>query len=186
MPHRATHPVPDRRTQPGSMVRGRRATRVRALVGTTLGALVVTGSSACSAPVSVPVAPHAADPVCAEVVLALPRDLGDLPRLGTTSQATVAWGESNAAIVLRCGVEPPGPTTDQCIDADDGSISVDWVAVPGQEDAEGHAPWTFTTYGRSPAVEVRVPASVTASRSTSFLLDLGPAVSRVEQTASCL
>lgn len=158
----------------------------RVIAGVGVAVLVGGGLSACTAPVSVPVAPHAADPLCAEVVLALPRDLGDMPRLKTTSQATVAWGESTGAIVLRCGVEPPEPTTDQCVDADDGSISVDWVAVPGQADADGNAPWTFTTYGRSPAVEVRVPASVTSSRSTSFLLELGAAVSRVEQTASCL
>ena len=164
----------------------RRLRGVRVVVGVGLGVLVAAGLSACTAPVSVPVTPYADDPICAEVVLALPRDLGDLSRLETTSQATVAWGEPTGAIVLRCGVEPPEPTTDQCVDADDGSTSVDWVAVPGQEDAEGNAPWTFTTYGRSPAVEIRVPASVTASRSTSFLLDLGPAVSRVEQTASCL
>ncbi len=142
--------------------------------------------AACSAPVNVPVAPYAADPVCASIVLALPQTLDDLPRLGTTSQATVAWGEPTGAVVLRCGVEPPEPTTDQCVTVEDGSTSVDWLAVPGDEDAEGSAPWTFTTYGRSPAVEVRVPASVTAVRSTSFLLDLGPAVSLVAPTRSCL
>lgn len=130
---------------------------------------------------SVPVAPHAADPLCADVVLALPQDLGAMPRLRTGSQATVAWGEESDPVVLRCGVEPPGPTTDPCVTADDGAASVDWVSV---EDSDGT--WTFTTYGRSPAVEVVVPASVAAASSTSFLLDLGPAVARVAQTRACL
>jgi hypothetical protein len=72
------------------------------------------------------------------------------------------------------------------VTADDGTTRVDWVAVPGEEDEAGSAPWRFTTYGRSPAVEVVVPAAVTSSRSTSFLLELGPALSRVEATRTCL
>lgn len=134
----------------------------------------------------VPVAPYAADPLCAEVVLALPESLGDLPRLDTSSQATVAWGDRTDPVVLRCGVEPPPPTTDPCVTAEDGSTSVDWIAVEGTDEETGDTAWTFTTYGRSPAVEVRVPSAVTSTRSTSFLLDLGPAVSRVEQTRQCL
>lgn len=146
-------------------------------------ALLVT---ACARPVPVPAAPAAADPRCAEIVLALPEVLAEMPRRTTTSQATVAWGDPANPVVLRCGVEPPAPSTDQCVTAGNESAAVDWLAVPGEEDADGSAPWTFTTYGRSPAVEVHVPAEVTATRSTSFLLDLGPAVSRVEQTRSCI
>lgn len=149
-------------------------------------ALVAAGLAGCTSPVGVDPAPHAADPLCADVVLALPRELAGMPRLTTSSQATVAWGDEDAPVVLRCGVEPPPPSTDPCVSADDGSVSVDWLAVEGPADADGDADWTFTTYGRSPAVEVRVPAAVAASRSTSFLIDLGPAVARVEQTRSCL
>jgi hypothetical protein len=138
----------------------------------------------CTGAVPVEVAPYAADPLCAEVVLALPRDLGGLARLGTTSQATVAWGDPADPVVLRCGVEPPGPTTDRCVNADDGETSVDWITVPGDEREDGS--WLFTTYGRVPAVEVVVPASVTETSSTSFVLDLGPAVAKVEQTRACL
>lgn len=150
------------------------------------GVLLLAAVSGCAARVSVPVATYAADPACAALVLALPHDLADLPRLRTTSQATVAWGEPTDPVVLRCGVEPPGPTTDQCVTADDGTTSVDWIAVPGEADEGGATAWTFTTYGRSPAVEVRVPASVTSTRSTSFLLELGPAVTTVEATRHCL
>ena len=145
--------------------------------------LLVVG---CSTPVAVRAAPYAADPLCASVVLALPEDLGGLERLDTGSQATAAWGDPLDPVVLRCGVDPLGPTTDQCVTADDGTTSVDWVAVPSEEDDEGRAAWSFTTYGRVPAVEVLVPASVTSTRSTSFLLDLGPAIAQVEQTRRCL
>jgi hypothetical protein len=148
--------------------------------------LALVALSACTSPVVVPAAPHAADPLCAEIVLALPRELDGMPRLATGSQATVAWGNRTDPVVLRCGVEPPPPTTDPCVTADDGTTAVDWVAVEGAADAAGAAPWTFTTYGRTPAVEVVVPASVTATRSTSFLIDLGPAVARVDQTRACL
>lgn len=151
-------------------------------------ALLLAGSAlaGCTSAVPVEAAPYAHDPVCAEVVLALPRDLEGLPRLGTTSQASVAWGDRSAPVVLRCGVEPPPPTTDACVSADDGSIAVDWVTRTGPEQPNGGAEWTFTTYGRSPAVEVHVPAEVTAERSTSFLVDLNTAVSRIEQTRFCL
>lgn len=160
--------------------------RARTGAGALLALLAGSLLTACASPVGVDAAPHAADPVCAEVVLALPRDLAGMPRLTTSSQATVAWGDQDAPVVLRCGVEPPGPTTDPCVSADDGSISVDWLAVEGPPTADGAADWTFTTYGRDPAVEVLVPAEVAATRSTSFLIDLGPAVARVEQTRSCL
>ena len=142
--------------------------------------------AACAPTVPVEVAPQAQDPLCAEVVLALPEELEGMERVRTSSQATRAWGDPRDPVVLRCGVEPPPPTTDHCVSADDGTTSVDWIAVQGPEEETGSSPWTFTTYGRSPAVEVYVPASVTAGRSTSFLLDLGPAVTRVEATRACL
>lgn len=139
-------------------------------------------TAACAPRIGVEVADDAADPLCAEVVLAVPESLGEgLPQLGTTSQATTAWGEPGAAVTLRCGVEVPGPTTDLCQSVGTGSGTVDWLVV---EDGEGT--WTFTTYGRDPAVEVVVPPAVTANRSTSFIADLGPAVQSVPQTRQCL
>ncbi|KGM12986.1 DUF3515 domain-containing protein [Cellulomonas bogoriensis] len=149
-------------------------------------ATLVLATAACTTPVTVPVAPQAAHPLCADVVLALPDDLGDLQRVRTGSQATAAWGDRGAPVVLRCGVAPPGPSTEHCVSADDGATSVDWIAVPGSEGEGGTTDWTFTTYGREPAVEVQVPAAVTNERSTSFLLDLGPAVAQVEQRRACL
>lgn len=138
--------------------------------------------TACGATVPVTVAPYATDPVCASVVLALPASLGDdLPRVDTDAQSTAAWGDPRAAVVLRCGVEPPGPTTDRCqsVETPNGPV-VDWLVVEDDGD------WRFTTYGRVPAVEVLVPSEVAESRSTSFVDLLGPAVSRAEQQRSCL
>ena len=149
-----------------------------------LGVLVALAG--CAPAVVVPPADAADDPDCARVVLALPDELGGLRRVETTSQATTAWGEPTRPVVLRCGVEPPEPTTDPCVDADDGTTQVDWVARSGEPREDGSADWTFVTYGRDPAVEVRVPAEVAGTGSTSFLLDLGPAVALVEQTRECL
>jgi hypothetical protein len=143
--------------------------------------------AACAPGVSVQEAPHGAIPLCASVVLALPDRLGGLPRLATTSQASAAWGTAAAPVVLRCGVDVPGPTTVHCVTVDttDGP-SIDWLALPDDPNAQGATSWTFTTYGRDPAVEVQVPQAVTSTRSTSFLDELGPAVAQVHPTRSCL
>jgi hypothetical protein len=187
------------------------------------GALLLASAPAlagCAQAVGVRVAPHAADPDCARVVLTLPETLADgLEQHRTTSQATSAWGDPTDPVTLRCGVEVPGPTTEQCVTVETASgTAIDWLVradaepadaagddpAPGDDtagdprsdgpagDAEagtpapGTADWTFVTYGRDPAVEVRVPASVVAERSTSFLDALSPAVAQVEATRSCV
>ncbi|WP_243738358.1 DUF3515 family protein [Cellulomonas shaoxiangyii] len=147
-----------------------------------LAAAVLVTLAACAPTVAVDVAPHAADPVCASVVLALPDQLSeDLPRLETDAQATTAWGRPDAAVVLRCGVEPLGPTTDRCqsVTTPNGP-TIDWVVVEESGD------WRFTTYGRVPAVEVRVPEAVTEFSTTSFVDLLGPAVALTTQERACL
>jgi hypothetical protein len=81
------------------------------------------------------------------VAAGLPKTLLKQDRRDTdpSSPALAAWGDP--AIVLRCGVPPPGPTTDQCTTVN----GVDWVA---RSIAGGYE---FTTYGRTPAVQVLVP-----------------------------
>lgn len=141
--------------------------------------------AACSSTVQVDVAPSATDPMCAQVVLALPDDVAGLARITTTSQATAAWGSPGAAIVLRCGVEPPGPTTDQCVTVTDpAGGSVDWVVtVDGSTDAGA---WTFVTFGRVPAVELTVPQVLAGDQPDSLLVDVGRAVSEVPAEHACL
>ena len=156
----------------------RRAVRTGAVVP-LLTAVVVT--SACAPTIGVPVADDAANPLCADVVLALPDSLAeDLPKVGTTSQATAAWGEPGAAVTLRCGVEVPGPTTTECQSVQSEAGTVDWLVV------EDDGTWTFTTYGRDPAVQVVVPPAVTETHSTAFVADLGRAVMEVPQTSACV
>jgi len=180
----STRTAPTQRVSRGRAGSGAPGTRGRR---TGVAAVLLVTLAACAPGVSVAEAPHGADPVCASVVLALPDQLGDLPRLRTTSQASAAWGTAAAPVVLRCGVEVPGPTTVHCVSVEtpDGP-SVDWLAVADDPAAQGATSWTFTTYGRDPAVEVRVPAAVASSRSTSFLDRLGPAIAQVEQTRACL
>ncbi|MBO3083910.1 DUF3515 domain-containing protein [Cellulomonas sp. zg-ZUI188] len=149
------------------------------LITPVAGLLALGG---CAAAVPAQVAPHATDPVCASVVLAAPESLGEgLPRRDTNAQATTAWGDTSAPVVLRCGVEPPGPTTERCESVETpGGVRVDWIVVEGDDG------WTFTTYGREPAVELHVPAQVAAERSTAFVDQLGSAVSLTEQLRSCV
>ena len=61
-----------------------------------------------------------------------------------------------------------------------------WLALADDPAAQGATSWTFTTYGRDPAVEVRVPAAVASTHSTSFLDQLGPAIAQVAPTRACL
>ncbi|QOR72754.1 DUF3515 family protein [Ruania alkalisoli] len=141
----------------------------------------------CQSAVEVDPGPTASAPVCAEVLRALPDELAGAERRSTTSQASAAWGE-DPAITLRCGVQPPGPTTDRCITAEAANgTSVDWV-VTELGDVEGG--WQFTTYGRVPAIELTVPVFHAGNASdadpTTLLVDLGEAVDIIGAERSCL
>ena len=98
---------------------------VRRLVLACAGALVLAG---CSQPWVVDPAPYAADPDCARVMLAMPSVVGGLDVRATTSQATTAYGAEDP-IVVRCGVEPPGPTLDSCVSVDAQTGKQDWLVV---------------------------------------------------------
>jgi hypothetical protein len=85
------------------------------------------------------------DAACAEVSVRLPDTVDGQSRIWTDAQATGAWGNDGSAILLRCGVTPPGPTEAKCITLG----GVDWIVD------ETQAPkYLVTTYGREPAVEV--------------------------------
>ena len=106
------------------------------------------GPAACARTLPVEAAPQATDPACAEVLVRLPDVIGDRERRQTGSQSSAAWGEGDDLVVLRCGVEPLGPTTDPCVRVG----AVDWVTR--LEDEAGTVTTTYTTYGRVPAVEL--------------------------------
>ncbi|ACZ31302.1 hypothetical protein Xcel_2284 [Xylanimonas cellulosilytica DSM 15894] len=148
----------------------------RALPALSLIVLV----TACTPTIAVDAAPDAANPACAPVMLALPTTLaGDLAKAKTTAQATAAWGTGGAAVTLRCGVEPPGPSAD-CQQVDSGRNVVDWIVREGEDGT-----WRFTTYGRDPAIEVTIPPAVRETHSSSMVIDLAQAVSLVEATKTC-
>ena len=139
---------------------------VRWFVLSCAGALVLAG---CSQPWVVDPAPYAADPDCARVMLAMPTVVGGLDVRATTSQATTAYGVDDP-IVVRCGVEPPGPTTDSCVAVDAATGTQDWLVVE-----EGDQ-WRATSFGRSPAVEVLIPTVRADEAVPDLLADLsGPA-----------
>jgi hypothetical protein len=148
---------------------------------TTAAVLAVVALGGCARTIGVEVAPNAADPKCAEVMLAVPDELGpDLPKIQTNAQATAAWGEPGAAVTMRCGVDQVGPAADcQAVDSGDGT-AVDWIVT-----TDGADTWSFVTYGREPAVEVIVPPAVTENHSTSFVTDLADAVTQVPATKEC-
>ncbi|WMY77053.1 DUF3515 domain-containing protein [Citricoccus sp. I39-566] len=161
-----TSPAPEGPEAPGPRRRVRAVGAV-ALLGAVLGV------SGCGGPVAdVEPAPEATDPVCAEAMVALPDVVAGLDRRETDSQATAAWGEPSA-VILRCGVPVPGPTTEHCVTAN----GIDWVT---RDDGEF---WTLTTYGRSPAVEVLFDD--TRAGSSSVMVDLAAAVGRIPATGGC-
>ena len=143
----------------------------RSLSAVLVGAALLS-TAACTSTASVDPAPEAADPACAEVMLALPETIGDHDLRQTDSQSTAVWGEP-AAAVLRCGVEPPGPSTEHCVSAD----GVDWLSVEEDEN------WRLTSYGRDPAVEVVLDVERVAS--SSAMMAVGAAVENVEQDRTC-
>lgn len=164
----------------------------RVLTSVLLATAGATLLSSCARDVALEPAPYASDPVCAQVLQATPGELGGATVRATTSQASRAWGDP--PITLRCGVELLAPTTDRCIAVTgaDGT-SVDWVVaenddvVGSGEDADTErGRFSFTTYGRTPAVEVVVPVEYAGSDATAILIDLGPALAATTQTRPCL
>lgn len=105
-----------------------------------------------SRPLEVTAPPGGGDPACARLAADLPPEVRGQARVRTSSgsAAVAAWGQPS--VIWRCGVEPLGPTTDECLDVD----GVDWVVRPLEDGT------SFTTYGRDPAVQVLVPRIASA------------------------
>ncbi|WP_353828252.1 DUF3515 domain-containing protein [Agromyces sp. SYSU T0242] len=147
--------------------------RIRLAAATLAVAASSSLLTACSQAVPFDPAPDAADADCASVVVRLPDEVAGLERRETTAQGTGAWG-SPAAVLLRCGVEPPGPTTLRCVSVDD----VDWIID------ESDAPrYRFITYGRTPAVEVLVDNDAVAG--STAVADLSGAVAAIPADGGC-
>lgn len=135
-----------------------------------LGTLSLTG---CAATVSMQPADDADDPLCAAVMVRLPDSLDGQQRRWTDAQSTGAWGDPSA-VLLSCGVVPPGPTEAQCITV----AGVDWIV----DDSDAPR-YRITSYGRTPAVEVLTDNEIVAP--TSVLDGLATAVQQLPKERQC-
>ncbi|MEO5321038.1 DUF3515 domain-containing protein [Arthrobacter sp. CC3] len=141
--------------------------------GLPAAAAILVVITACSPVVDVTPAKDAANPACAPMLVALPDAIGDATLRKTNSQATAAWGDPSR-VILRCGVNVPGPTTDRCVSVN----GIDWVIK------EGDPVWTLTTFGREPATEILMDPDKISS--ATVLADLADAVGKVPATRRCL
>jgi hypothetical protein len=123
----------------------RRTARTGVLAVLCTLALLLGG---CSSGVEVSVPAGGSSPACAAVATRWPTTVGGKATVDTSpaDPAVHAWGDP--PVIARCGLPEPGPTTDQCL----GVSGVDWVAHRLSDGVR------FTTYGRSPAIEVLVPS----------------------------
>ncbi|MFJ4219031.1 DUF3515 family protein [Curtobacterium luteum] len=140
----------------------RRTTRTAAIVGVAIA--LAAGLTGCTNAVSMTAAPSADAAACAAAQVRLPSVVGQSDALrNTTAQSTAAWGDPAVAI-YHCGVAVPTVSDLPCF----SKGSVDWI-----RDDRG-AQVVYTTFGRSPAVQVVIESS----RATDQVLqDIGTAVS---------
>jgi hypothetical protein len=125
-------------------------THRRAYRSAGLGALLLVGGLlGCSSTTEVAVPDGAGSAACRAAATHWPKTVGghSLRATSSSSAAVRAWGEP--AIIARCGLALVGPTTDPCLDVS----GIDWVAHQLTNGVR------FTTYGRSPAIEVLVPGA---------------------------
>lgn len=146
---------------------------VRAAKLVLVGAVAAIPLAGCAPAVDVTAAQDAANPACAPMMVALPDAIGDAKLRQTNSQATAAWGDPSL-VILRCGVNVPGPTTDRCVTVN----GVDWVIK------EGDPVWTLTTYGREPATEILMDPDKISS--ATVLADLATAAGKVPASRNCV
>ncbi len=132
--------------------------------------LLVLGLGGCGQDAP-PAAPHAADPACTSALARLPGSVLGRARGTTPTRGAAVYGDPR--IVVRCGVPPLGPTQLQCLTVN----GVDWVI-----DDRGD-PLVFTTFGRDPAVEVRIPASYPRANDSGALVDLQPVAQGLPRTS---
>ncbi len=141
--------------------------------------LLATGLTACGGsddPAIKPAinpAPSASTAGCASLLTRLPGTLLGRAKGSAEVAGAAVWGDP--PIVLRCGVTPPRPSADTCIDAN----GVDWLF------AENDSAYVFTTYGRTPAAELSVPASIDRTQAPGALAQLSTAVSALPATGQC-
>lgn len=143
-----------------------------------LGAAVLSG---CTTTVHLEPADDANNPLCAEVSVGLQNagNVADKARRWTDAQATGAWGNpgEDAAILLRCGVAVPAPTsTLQCASLE----GIDWLV-----DASETPFLRLTTYGRDPAVQLFIDTSAVSSNDVISNRAIVGAITSIPATSKC-
>jgi hypothetical protein len=120
-------------------------------------------------------APRAGDAACVAALAKAPATVLGHPRTPIDVAGAAAWGEP--PITLSCGLPEQPPSPDRCLTIGD----IDWVV-----DDTGD-PIVFTTYGRAPAAQVRVPLSYGRENATAALVDLATVAGGLARTAhSCV
>ncbi|MFJ1647607.1 DUF3515 family protein [Streptomyces sp. NPDC088258] len=122
----------------------------------------------------VPPAEGADAPHCLRITNDAPGSLGGLSRRDNSLPGIAVWGDRG--IVLRCGVTPPGPSTDPCFSVD----GVDWVIDQEQSTPDRKV---IVTYGRSPATQVILGGG---EQTDAALVGLSRLVAPIRQTSQCL
>ncbi|MBT1584797.1 MULTISPECIES: DUF3515 family protein [Curtobacterium] len=137
----------------------RRTPRTLAIVGAVI--TIAAGLTGCTNAVSMSAAPSANAAACAAVQVRLPATVDSKFDLrNTNAQATAAWGDPEVAI-YHCGVAVPTVSDLPCF----SQGGVDWI-----RDDRGDQV-VFTTFGRSPAVQVVVDSTKTTSTVVQELSD---------------
>lgn len=144
----------------------------RLIVGAVLGASTLA-LAGCAGIVPMQPAVDANNPACAPVIVRLPESVADQKKRETNAQATGAWGEP-ATILLHCGVDVPGPSTLPCVEVN----GIDWI-----EDDSEKPNYRYTTFGRTPAVEVVLDSEKVSG--TTTLVDLTGAIEKIPATNKC-
>src|SRR4051794_27796188 len=125
------------------LLRTRRARVAAAFVGLALvAAAVLITRELRSTSFDIKAAPHADAPECSKVARGYPGSINGHRRASVDVPGVAVWGDES--VVVRCGVTPPGPSTNLCASAD----GVDWVMDEAKSTDRRKI---LTTYGRHPA-----------------------------------
>jgi hypothetical protein len=108
---------------------------------------------------------------CISLVKALPHRVSDQPARTVTGETEVAAAWGDPAVVLRCGVGTPNGYTRFA--ACQTANGVDWF-VPDEAIQDQDTDVVMTTIGRSPSVEVVVPAEDRPP--VAAMVDLAPVI----------
>ena len=148
-----------------------RSIQVLASAAVLLGG--VTLLAGCAGDVPMESTANANDPACANVIVRLPSTVADLERRTTNAQSTGAWGDP-ASVLLYCGGETSGPTTDTCVNVNE----VDWIID------DSRAPlYRFEAYGREPGLSVVVDSEKVSG--TAAVIDLSAVAKQLPQVRQC-